>query len=98
MAIHWTEFPTQVEKLGDLISILQTLDRHDSAEGFTAKSFANESADAAYAVDFDAGQYRFNPRLGRMPGLERLLDRFDVDDSFNLAQIRELRRRIASAL
>lgn len=96
--VHWTEFPEQVEGFGDLLSILETLDRHDDEEGFTGQNFESESDDSAYTVDLHDEQYRFNPRLDRMPGLERLLDLFGVDDSFTLVEIRELRRRVMSAL
>ena len=96
--VHWTEFPESVERFGDLLSILETLDLHDAKEGFTAASFHNESPDSAYTIDPLPVGYRFSPRLNRMPGLERLIDSFDVDDAFTLSDVRDIRRRVASAL
>ncbi|WP_162667576.1 hypothetical protein [Gemmata massiliana] len=101
MAVHWTEYPERVETFGDLSSILATLDNHDMEAGFTADSFRNERGrTTAYTVDFYNKQYRFHPRLDQMPGLERLLDRFNIDghDTLTLSQFRELRTRVANAL
>jgi hypothetical protein len=98
VALHWTEYPARVETLGDLVSILETLDRDDATDRFTGDLFARESAESAYSVEPTPTGYIFDPRLDRMPGLERLLDRFSLDDSFTLTQLRELRRRAGADL
>jgi hypothetical protein len=92
VTVNWTDYPARVATVGDLVSVLETLDRTDAENGFAGDLFQRESAESAYFVDLFPTGYRFNPRLDRMPGLERLLDRFGLDDSFTLTQIRELRR------
>lgn len=99
--LHWTEYPERVETFGDLLSILETLDRHEMESGFTAPDFQKERGRVtAYKVDFHNRQHRFNPQLDQMLGLERLLDRFDIDGHSTLtrSQARELRQRAAKAL
>jgi len=100
MAMHWTEFPELVEKLGDLVAILETLDRHEGDHGFTGASFKNRRPTSAYDVDFVRGEYRFTPRLDRMPGLEQLFDHFDIegDSALTVVQVRELRSLAAKSL
>src|SRR5262249_12240296 len=66
MAMHWTEYPTQVEKLGDLVSILETLDRDEAENRFSGDMFRRESEESAYSVDPFPTGVRFNPRLDRM--------------------------------
>ena len=101
MATNWTEYPERVETFGDLNSILETLGRHEMEVGFTAQSFGNSRGrTTAYTVDFQNRRPRFNPHLDQMPGLERLLDRFDINGHFTLTLdlFRELRNRAANAL
>ncbi len=101
MAVHWTDYPERVETFGELLAILETLDRHEMESGFTAQDFQKEcSRPAAYTVDFEDQQRKFHPRLDRMPGLERLLDRFNIDGYPALTQreARELRRRITMSI
>jgi hypothetical protein len=103
MMIHWTDYPERVETFGELLSILETLDRHEMESGFTAEDFQKERGRVtAYTIDFHPHncQHQFHPRLDQMPGLERLLDHFGVDGypTLTQGQARELRRRTAKAI
>ena len=100
MSVHWTDYPAHVENFGDLLSVLESLDRDNSDDAFTAESFGIESDEAAYTVDPLPGGYRFTPRLDRMPGLERLLDRPGVEGYAELTptQVRDLHRQAMRAL
>jgi hypothetical protein len=101
MAVHWTDYPERVETFGDLLSILETLDRHEMESGFTAPDFQPERRRlTAYKVNSTPAGWRLCPDLDKMLGLERLLDRFDIDGYSTLtqSQARELRRRAARAL
>jgi len=101
MAIQWTDYPERVETFDDLLSILETLERHDMEVGFTAPNFQKERGRrTAYKVHSTPAGWRLHPDLDQMLGLERLLDRFDIDGYSTLtqSQARELRRRAAKAL
>lgn len=101
MMIHWTDYPERVETFGELLSILETLDRHETESGFTAPDFQKERGRVtAYTVHLHEQQHQFHPRLDQMPGLERLLDRFGIDGypTLTQGQSRELHRRVANAL
>lgn len=101
MPVHWTDYPERVETFGDLLSVLETLDRHDMEAGFTAPDFQKgRGRRTAYKVDSTPSGWQLFPDLDQMLGLERLLDRFDIDGHPTLthAQARELRRRAAKAL
>lgn len=101
MAIHWTDYPEQVETFGALLSVLETLERHEMESGFSGQDCQKESGRlTAYTVKFHNEQPQLHPRLDQMPGLERLLDQFEIDGYLTLThtQVRELRRRAAKAL
>lgn len=101
MATHWTEYPERIETFADLLSVLDTLDRHETESVFTAEDFENECGrTTAYTVEFHNQQPQFRPRFDQIPGLERLLEHFDIDGypALTHRQARELRRRAAKAL
>lgn len=101
MGVHWSEYPERVETFGELLSILETLDRHEMEHGFSAEWFDKERKRlTAYTVDFHNRQHQFHPNLDQMPGLERLLDHFAINGYPALTQraARELRLQAAHAL
>jgi len=99
MPLHWTTFPERVELFGDLISILETLDRDNVQDSFTGSSFQHESESSAYTVEPNPTGYLFLPRAERMPGLDRLLDRLEREGPLELtiAAVRQLRGRVGAA-
>ena len=99
-AAHWTEFPERVESFGDLLSVLETLDRDVTDDVFMGNSFRNSRESAAYTVIPTPAGYHFQPRFHGMPGLERLFDLLDMDGGplLTLAQVKELRGRAAKAI
>lgn len=90
MPTDWTEFPERVETLGDLISILESLDREQARGAFHFELFAKESDESAYSVSLNAGKCHFEPCPERIPGLEQLLEH--IERQHNELSARTLRQ------